>query len=92
MDAREIIEALGGREAVAEATGAKVSSVVSWEWRGFIPTSKVMAAARLAKLRPGCGITEQTLLALAAQPAPRRPTRVHDTDNGRQRTHLLGAV
>ena len=75
MDAREIIEALGGREAVARATGAKVSSVVSWEWRGYIPASKVMAAATLARGRPDCGISEQTLLALAAHPMPRQPSR-----------------
>lgn len=77
MDARDIIAALGGRDAVARATGAKVSSVVSWEWRGFIPPAKVRAAAALAKANPQCGITEQTLLDLAHSPAPRQAKSAH---------------
>jgi hypothetical protein len=71
MDARETIEALGGRQAVADATGSEVSTVVSWEWRGFIPKGKIPELTLLAGRLKGCPVTMQGLLALTEQPAPR---------------------
>lgn len=75
MDARETIEALGGRQAVADATGSEFSTVVSWEWRGFIPKAKIAELALLAGRLEKCPVTLQGLLALAEQPAPRLSKR-----------------
>lgn len=75
MDARETIEALGGRQAVADATGSEFSTVVSWEWRGFIPKAKIPELLVLAGQINARAVTLEGLLALARQPAPRIPKR-----------------
>lgn len=75
MDVRDIIEALGGRERVAEATGSTIGTVTQWEWRGRFPAKKMMAVSALAAQQPQSGVTEQTIMALAASPLPRQSRR-----------------
>jgi hypothetical protein len=73
MDACRIIEALGGRDAVARATGVKVSTVISWEWRGFFPARRLPAVFRLIERLPKCGVTKPQVLSLVENPIPRVP-------------------
>lgn len=75
MDARDIIKALGGQRAVAEATGSKISTVVSWEWRGFVPRAQIPALLQLARRVPDCPVTLDMLMGLVEEPAPRKPMR-----------------
>jgi hypothetical protein len=53
MDAGEIISALGGDRAVAEATGSARSTVVYWRLRGSIPSEHWEALVGLSGEKAG---------------------------------------
>lgn len=61
MDARDIIETLGGRDAVAEATGADPNTVLYWMRRQRIPVERWDALLQVAGTIPGCPVTLDVL-------------------------------
>lgn len=66
----EIIDALGGTKAVAEAHGVNLSVVSSWRFRRSIPADRWRDIVALAEARGVEGLTFETLAVLHAKPRP----------------------
>lgn len=60
----DIIDALGGTGAVAQARGLTPSTVSSWRKRQSIPGDRWMDLAELARERGVAGVTVESLAAL----------------------------
>ena len=77
---REVIDALGGREADCDLTGSKERAVILWRCKGFIP-SKMYLLITGALLEIGC-VADKSVFGFA-EPPSKSPARKRARDEKR---------